>query len=363
MSTTVTGVVSRTKDAPVELLDIIVPDPGPGEVLVDVAACGLCRTDLHYASGAVSDDSPFLLGHEASGTVAEVGEGVTHVRVGDHVVLNWRAVCGQCRACRRGEPWYCFDSANAAQPMRLSDGTALTAALGIGALTPRTLVAQGQCTRVDPSVPPEIAGLLGCGVMAGLGAALNTAAVRRGEQVAVIGLGGVGMAALLGSRLAGATGLIAVDTDPGKLTLARRLGATATVDARTSDVVEAVRALTGGNGADVVIDAVGSASTWKQAFYARDLAGRLVLVGVPDPGTRVELPLADVFDRGGALRSSWYGDCLPERDIPTLLELYQQGRLDLGVFVSETIGLDEVNEALGRMSTGQVLRSVVRMPR
>lgn len=361
MPTTVQGVVSRTRGAPVELLDVVVPDPGPGEVVVDVAACGVCRTDLHYASGAVGDDYPFLLGHEAAGTVADVGEGVTHVRVGDHVVLNWRAVCGQCRACRRGEPWYCFDTANAARPMRLADGTGLTAALGIGALTPRTLVAQGQCTRVDPSVRPEVAGLLGCGVMAGLGAALNTAAVRRGEQVAVIGLGGVGMAALLGARLAGATGLIAVDTDPRKLALASELGATATIDASSTDVVEAVRGATGGTGADVVIDAVGTPTTWTQAFYARDLAGRLVLVGVPDPDARIDIPLADVFSRGGSLRSSWYGDCLPERDVPMLLDLHAQGRLDLDVFVSETIGLDEVNEAFARMSTGQVLRSVVVM--
>lgn len=361
MPTTVQGVVSRTRGAPVELLDVVVPDPGPGEVVVDVAACGVCRTDLHYASGAVGDDYPFLLGHEAAGTVADVGEGVTHVRVGDHVVLNWRAVCGQCRACRRGEPWYCFDTANAARPMRLADGTGLTAALGIGALTPRTLVAQGQCTRVDPSVRPEVAGLLGCGVMAGLGAALNTAAVRRGEQVAVIGLGGVGMAALLGARLAGATGLIAVDTDPRKLALASELGATATIDASSTDVVEAVRGATGGTGADVVIDAVGTPTTWTQAFYARDLAGRLVLVGVPDPDARIDIPLADVFSRGGSLRSSWYGDCLPERDVPMLPDLHAQGRLDLDVFVSETIGLDEVNEAFARMSTGQVLRSVVVM--
>ncbi len=361
MSTTVQGVVSRAKGAPVELLDVVVPDPGPGEVVVDVAACGICQTDLHYVTGAVGDGYPFLIGHEAAGTVTAIGAGVTHVQVGDRVVLNWRAVCGQCRACRRGEPWYCFDTANATQPMRLADGTALTAALGIGALAPRTLVAEGQCTRFDPSVRPEVAGLLGCGIMAGLGAALNTAAVRRGEQVAVIGLGGVGMAALLGARLAGATGVIAVDTDTSKLSLASDLGATATIDAGSCDVVERIHELTGGVGADVVIDAVGTPGTWKQAFYARDLAGRVVLVGVPAPDARLDLPLADVFDYGGSLKSSWYGDCLPERDIPMLLDLYRQGRLDLDVFVSETIGIDQVNEAFEKMRAGKVLRSVVLM--
>ncbi|WP_316667402.1 S-(hydroxymethyl)mycothiol dehydrogenase [uncultured Propionibacterium sp.] len=361
MSTTVQGVVSRVRGAPVELADVIVPDPGPGEVVVDITACGVCHTDLHYATGAITDDYPFLLGHEAAGTVSATGADVTHVHVGDHVVLNWRAICGQCRACRRGEPWYCFNTANAAQRMRLADGTELTAALGIGALAPRTLVAQGQCTKVDPAVRPQVAGLLGCGVMAGLGAALNTAAVRRGEQVAVIGLGGVGMAALLGARTAGATGLIAVDTDPRKLALAAELGATATIDATSTDVVAAVHELTGGFGADVVIDAVGTPATWKQAFYARDLAGRVVLVGVPVPEMQLDIPLIDVFDYGGSLESSWYGDCLPERDVPMLLDLYRQGRLDLDVFVSETIGIGQVNEAFEKMRTGQVLRSVVLM--
>ncbi|MDI1464561.1 S-(hydroxymethyl)mycothiol dehydrogenase [Catellatospora sp. KI3] len=355
----VRGVVARAKNAPVGIETVLVPDPGPGEALVAVQACGVCHTDLHYREGGINDDFPFLLGHEAAGVVEAVGEGVTEVAPGDYVVLNWRAVCGQCRACVRGRPWYCFATHNAKQKMTLADGTPLAPALGIGAFADKTLVAAGQCTKVDPSVPPEVAGLLGCGVMAGLGAALNTGAVGRGDSVAVIGCGGVGNAAIAGARLAGAGTVIGVDLDDRKLDWARRLGATHTVNGGQADVVAAIQELTGGFGADVVIDAVGRPETYRQAFYARDLAGTVVLVGVPTPDMKLELPLLDVFGRGGALKSSWYGDCLPSRDFPVLLELHRQGRLDLGAFVSETIALDQVEEAFAKMGRGEVLRSVV----
>lgn len=338
---------------------ILVPDPGPGEALVKVQACGVCHTDLHYREGGINDEFPFLLGHEAAGIVESVGPDVTSVAPGDFVVLNWRAVCGTCRACKRGRPWYCFNTHNAAQPMTLEDGTPLSPALGIGAFAEKTLVAAGQCTKVDPAAAPAAAGLLGCGVMAGLGAALNTGNVGRGDSVAVIGCGGVGNAAVAGARLAGASRIIAVDLDDRKLEWARGLGATHTVNGRTEDVVKAVQGLTGGNGADVVIDAVGRPETYQQAFYARDLAGTVVLVGVPTPEMKLELPLLDVFGRGGALKSSWYGDCLPERDFPLLIDLYLQGRLDLDAFVSETIALDGVEAAFARMERGEVLRSVV----
>ncbi|AXE27487.1 S-(hydroxymethyl)mycothiol dehydrogenase [Streptomyces globosus] len=351
--------IARSKGAPVESATILVPDPGPGEALVRVQACGVCHTDLHYREGGINDEFPFLLGHEAAGTVEAVGPDVTSVAPGDFVVLNWRAVCGTCRACRRGRPWYCFATHNAAQPMTLEDGTPLSPALGIGAFAEKTLVAAGQCTKVDPAASPAAAGLLGCGVMAGLGAALNTGGVGRGDSVAVIGCGGVGSAAVAGARLAGAARIIAVDLDDRKLELARGLGATHTVNGRTEDVVKAVQELTGGHGADVVIDAVGRPETYRQAFYARDLAGTVVLVGVPTPEMTLELPLLDVFGRGGALKSSWYGDCLPERDFPVLIDLYLQGRLDLDAFVSETISLDGVEDAFARMERGEVLRSVV----
>ena len=359
MAHEVTGVIARGKGAPVELTTIVVPDPGPGEALVGVQACGVCHTDLHYREGGIGDDFPYLLGHEAAGVVEAVGDGVTGLAPGDFVILNWRAVCGQCRACRRGRHWYCFATHNAKQKMTLADGTVASPALGIGAFAAKTLVAAGQCTRVSSEVKPEVAGLLGCGVMAGLGAALNTGEVGRGDSVAVIGCGGVGCAAVLGARLAGARKIIGVDIDDRKLEWARELGATDVVNSTKTDPIEAIRELTEGNGADVVIEAVGRVETFKQAFYARDLAGTVVLVGVPTPEMRLELPLLDVFGRGGRLKSSWYGDCLPDRDFPMLTDLHLQGRLPLEKFVSETIGIGDVEEAFAKMSRGEVLRSVV----
>jgi S-(hydroxymethyl)mycothiol dehydrogenase len=357
----VRGVVARSKGAEVTVETVVVPDPGPGEALVEVQSCGVCHTDLHYREGGINDEFPFLLGHEAAGVVEAVGEGVTDVAPGDFVILNWRAVCGQCRACLRGRPWYCFATHNAAQKMTLTDGTELSPALGIGAFAEKTLVHAGQCTKVNPAASPAAAGLLGCGVMAGLGAAINTGGVTRGDSVAVIGCGGVGDAAIAGARLAGAAKIIAVDIDDRKLEWARGFGATDTVNSRETDPVEAIRELTGGHGADVVIEAIGRPETYEQAFYARDLAGTVVLVGVPTPEMKIELPLLEVFGRGGALKSSWYGDCLPSRDFPMLVDLYLQGRLDLDGFVSETIGLGDVEEAFGRMQRGEVLRSVVNL--
>ncbi len=359
MGQDVRAVVSLAEGEPVRIETIRVPDPGPGEALVVVRACGVCHTDVHYRDGGINDEFPFLLGHEAAGSVEAVGPDVTDVAPGDFVILNWRAVCGHCRACRRGKPWYCFATHNATQKMTLMDGTALTPALGIGAFAEKTLVAAGQCTKVDSAAPAEVAGLLGCGVMAGIGAAINTGQVSRGDSVAVIGCGGVGNAAVMGSRLAGARTIIAVDVDDRKLALASGFGATHTVNSSRTDAVDAIQQATGGFGADVVIDAVGRPETYRQAFAARDLAGTVVLVGVPTPDMELTIPLLDVFGRGGALKSSWYGDCLPSRDFPMLIDLYLQGRLPLADFVSERIELDGVEAAFEKMRRGEVLRSVV----
>lgn len=359
MSQHVRGVVARSKGAPVAVETIVVPDPGPGEAVVAILACGVCHTDLHYREGGINDEFPFLLGHEAAGVVEAVGDGVDDVTPGDFVVLNWRAACGRCRACRRGRPQYCFDTDNATQKMTLEDGTELSPALGIGAFCDKTLVAAGQCTKVDPSADPKAAGLLGCGVMAGLGAALNTGGVGRGDSVAVFGCGGVGDAAIAGAHLAGASTIVAIDVDDRKLDWAKRFGATHVCNSRSADPVEYVRSVTGGFGADVCIEAIGKPEVYRQAFEARDLAGTVVLVGVPTPEMTLELPFLDVFGRGGALKSSWYGDCLPSRDFPMLVDLYRQGRLDLDGFVSEVITLDDVEEAFHRMEAGDVLRSVV----
>ena len=360
MSHKVKAVVAKEKGAPVEIVEIDVPDPGPGEALVAIQACGVCHTDLHYRDGGINDEFPFLLGHEAAGIVESVGEGVTDVAVGDFVVLNWRAVCGECRSCKRGRPHICFNTHNATQKMTL-DGVELSPALGIGAFAEKTLVHAGQCTKVDPDVKPEVAGLIGCGVMAGIGAALNTGNVQRGDSVAVFGCGGVGDAAIEGARIAGASTIIAVDIDDTKLEWAEGFGATHTINSSREDPIEKIRELTNGHGVDVAIEAVGLPVTYEQAFYARDLAGTVVLVGVPTPDMSIELPLIEVFGRGGSLKSSWYGDCLPSRDFPMLIDLHQQGRLNLEGFVSETIGIDGVEEAFHKMERGEVLRSVVVM--
>ncbi|MEC7810141.1 MAG: S-(hydroxymethyl)mycothiol dehydrogenase [Actinomycetota bacterium] len=354
----VKGVVAKSKGDPVSIEMIEVPSPGPGEVLIDVKACGVCHTDLHYREGAINDDFPFLLGHEAAGLVEEVGDGVDDLTPGDFVILNWRAVCGNCRSCRRGRPWNCFSTHNATQKMTL-DNKELSPALGIGAFAEKTLVAAGQATKVNPEAKPEVAGLIGCGVMAGLGAAMNTGQVSRGDSVAVFGCGGVGDAAIEGSRLAGAHTIIAVDIDPKKLEWAKEFGATHVIDSTKVDPIESIREITDGNGVDVAIEAIGLPITYEQAFYSRDLAGTVVLVGVPNPEMKIELPMIEIFGRGGTLKSSWYGDCLPSRDFPMLIDLYLQGRLELDRFVSETISLDEVEEAFHKMERGEVLRSVV----
>jgi S-(hydroxymethyl)mycothiol dehydrogenase len=356
----VRGVVARAKGEPVTVETILVPDPGPGEALIKVQACGVCHTDLHYREGAINDDFPFLLGHEAAGIVEAVGPDVTSVAPGDFVILNWRAVCGECRSCRRGKPWYCFNTHNATQKMTLADGTELSPALGIGAFAEKTLVAAGQATKVDPEASPTAAGLLGCGVMAGLGASMLTGNVQPGDSVAVFGCGGVGDAAIAGAVLAGATTVIAVDLDDRKLELAETFGATHTVNSGNEDAVAAIQAATGGFGADVCVEAVGRPEVLRQAFYARDLAGTVVQVGVPTPDmTMPDIPMIDFFGRGGALKPSWYGDCLPSRDFPMLIDQYLLGRLDLERFVSETIPIDSVETAFERMEKGEVLRSVV----
>ncbi|MET3944911.1 S-(hydroxymethyl)mycothiol dehydrogenase [Corynebacterium ureicelerivorans] len=363
MTQTVQGVIAREKGAPVEVVDIVIPEPGPNDVVVKVQATGVCHTDLAYRDGDIADEFPFLLGHETAGIVDTVGEDVTHVKPGDFVVLNWRAVCGECRACRKGDIKNCFNTHNASKPMTLEDGTELTAALGIGSFAEKTLVHEKQCTKVDPEADPAAAGLLGCGIMAGLGAAVNTGDVQRGESVVVFGLGGVGLAAVAGAALAGATTVIAVDVDERKCDAATEtFGATHAIcakDMSEDEVIERVRELTGGFGTDVAIDAVGIQPTWRQAFYSRDLAGRMVMVGVPNQTDHVDIPAIDLYARGGSIKPAWYGDCLPERDFPAYVELYQQGRFPLGEFVSERIGVGDIEDAFAKMKRGDVLRSVV----
>ena len=363
MTQTVQGVIAREKGAPVEVVDIVIPEPGPNDVVVKVQATGVCHTDLAYRDGDIEDAFPFLLGHETAGVVETIGEDVTHVQEGDFVVLNWRAVCGECRACRKGDTKNCFNTHNASKGMTLEDATELTPALGIGSFAEKTLVHELQCTKVNPDEDPAAAGLLGCGIMAGLGAAVNTGDIQRGDSVAVFGLGGVGLAAVAGAALAGASKIIAVDIDQRKCDAATEtFGATHAVCAKDlceQEVIDKVRELTDGFGTDVAIDAVGIQPTWRQAFYSRDLAGRMVMVGVPNQTDHIDVPAIDVYGRGGSIKPAWYGDCLPERDFPTYVDLHLQGRFPLGEFVSERIGVGDVEDAFAKMKRGDVLRSVV----
>ena len=360
MAQTVRAVVAVGAGRPVEVRDVVVPDPGPGEATVRVLACGLCHTDLHYRDGVINDNFPFLLGHEAAGIVDRIGDGVENVAPGDFVILNWRALCGRCRPCRRGTYGACLNERVAGPRMTLTTGEPLGPALGIGALAELTLVDSGQCTPVDKSVDPAAVCLLGCGVMAGLGAATNTGGVTTGDWVTVIGCGGVGSAAIAGARLSGASRIIAVDLNPRRLEMARDFGATDVVNPNDhEDLVDVLRRLTDGLGADVVIDAAGTPETWRQGFYSRAIGGTFVLVARPDSTMRLELPLLDAFLHGGTYKTSWYGDCLPSRDFPALVDLYKQGRLPLERFVSERIALTDVEESFTRMRRGDVLRSVV----
>ncbi|WP_225726682.1 MULTISPECIES: S-(hydroxymethyl)mycothiol dehydrogenase [unclassified Nocardia] len=360
MAQVVHGVIARSKQAPVEVTRIEIPEPGPREAVVRIQACGVCETDLNYRDGKVGDDFPYLLGHEAAGVVEQVGDRVDEVRRGDFVILNWRAVCGTCRACRRGKPWNCLSPFTAAQSMTLLDGTSLTPVLGVGGLAEKTLVHAGQCTKTDPEVDPAAAALLGCGIATGIGAALHTGAVERGDSVAVFGCDGIGVAAIAGARLAGADPIIAVDRVQRNLEWAKSFGATDTIDAGSADVVSRILALTGGLGADVVIDTTARLETWKQAFRARGPAGTLVMLGLPASDEQLDIPLHELRVRGGSIKSAWYGDTLPARDFPALISSYRQGMLDLDAFVTETISLSEVEQVLSKLRRRVVLRSVVR---
>ena len=348
MSQTVRGVISRAKKQPIELVDIVIPDPGPGEVVVDIIACGVCHTDLTYREGGINDEYPFLLGHEAAGTVESVGEGVTHVAPGDFVILNWRAVCGECRACKRGRPHLCFDTFNATQKMTLTDGTELTPALGIGAFADKTLVHERQCTKVDSEADPAVAGLLGCGVMAGIGAAINTGAVGRDDTVAVIGCGGVGMAAMLTALAHDDVRVVAVDRLPDKLEQARALGAH---DAVTDP---------GDLKADVVIEAAGHPAALETAIGVTAPGGKTITVGLPHPDARISVsPLALVAD-GRSLIGSYLGSAVPARDIPRFVELWRSGRLPVEKLVSDTISLDDINTGMDALADGRAVRQIVQ---
>jgi len=360
---TARGSIAREPNKPAEIEEFTIEAPGAHEVRVRILASGVCHTDLSAKNGVFGTDYfPFLLGHEGAAVIEDVGEGVTNVKAGDHVILAWRAPCGVCRFCKRGQLHFCAASLNAEQRMRTKEGELLTPVLGIGTFCTHTVVHAKQCIPYDADLSAEAMCLLGCGVTTGVGAAMYTAGVRPGSSVAVFGCGGVGDSVIMGAKIAGATTIIGVDLDPKKLDWAKEFGATHTINATEGDPVEQIKTLTGGFGVDYSFEAVGRPETTMQAILCRDLAGTCVIVGVAGPtSTLPDLPLGKLFDLGGQIRPSWYGDCLPSRDFPLLAEWYRQGRLDVDRVITKVISLEEAEEAFHAMERGETLRSVIRL--
>jgi S-(hydroxymethyl)mycothiol dehydrogenase len=357
------GVVAREMNKPAQLEEILIDPPGPGEVLVRILASGVCHTDLHVVHGIAPDGFPFLLGHEGAGVIAQVGPGVDESRVGEHVMLAWRAPCGHCRFCLIGQPQLCADSLNAGPRLHTAGGQTLTPVLGIGTFCTHTVVAAAQAITAPADLSPVPLSLIGCGVATGVCAALNSASVRRGSTVAVFGCGAVGVNVIQGARIADARVIIGVDIEPRKLEWAKGFGATHVVDAREGDPVARIKELTGGYGVDYSFEAIGLPQTFLQAVFSRDLAGTHVQLGVFPRDAVAEFPLAQFFDRGGAIRVGWYGDTLPTRDFPMLADWYRTGRLKLDELVTERIGLGDVEHAFARMQRGETLRSVIDLSR
>ena len=326
-----------------ELVEVEIEEPEAHEVLVRIEATGVCHSDLHVLETGFSHPPPILLGHEGAGVVESIGDGVESVAVGDHVVIGWRAPCGECRWCVRGDPRRCRTPASAGPRVRLPDGRALTRTLGAGTFATRTVVHERAAVAIE-GLPPEQACLIGCAVATGVGSVLETARVWPGARVGVIGCGAVGLSVIQGALLAGASEVHALDLDERKLETARRFGATHTGEASRLDFV---------------FDVVGRPETVEQGLAMLGHAGTLVYIGLPQPGSMVELPLERLFDRRVRVLVSHGGDHVPAEDFPQLAQHARDGRLDLAGMVTKTIKLDDVGRAFEEMRAGDVIRSVV----
>jgi S-(hydroxymethyl)mycothiol dehydrogenase len=359
---TAQGVLLNAAGEPIAVEELALEGPGPNEVQVRLTATGVCHTDLHVIeTGGWGMPLPVLLGHEGVAVVEELGDGVEGLARGDHVVLAWRAPCGECRACSRGDPRRCRSPLRARRRIRRArDDARVTQALLCGTFATRTNVHAGAAVKVPAELPPEEACLLGCAVATGVGSVLNTSRPWPNANVAVIGCGAVGLSVVQGARLVDAERIVAVDLEPRKLEWARELGATDTVDASAHDAVEAVLELTGGEGVDFAYEAVGRPETVEQSVRILAHAGTATLIGVPKPDARVSFALAaELFDKRATIRLSHGGDHLPAEDFPLLAGLALEGRLDLRTMVTQTIGLDEVGGALEALRRGETIRSVV----
>ena len=353
------GVVATARGGPVSVAELRVQDPGPGEVLIRIAASGVCHSDMHYVDGHLGDDFPYLLGHEGSGYIEAVGDGVDAGRVGEFVVLTYRAPCHGCRSCLAGRIDHCRQPLEAATRPETGDGRQLTPALGLGTFSEYVIVSAPQAVPVSTDCPPQQASLLGCAVSTGVGTVLRTAGVEPGATVAVFGAGGVGINVIQGARLARAGRIIAVDLVPRKLDWATSFGATDVIDASQTDPVERIRDLTGGYGVDYSFDAVGFATTTRQCLETIDYRGTAVLIGFPSADQVLTIPMQGFFFPGTTLKVSLNGDSLASRDFPQLIDWYLDGQLDLDGLVTHKIGLADVGAAFLAMQRGDTIRSVV----
>lgn len=351
---------------PLEIAELELDPPGPGELLVRVRAAGLCHSDLSVIDGSRPRVMPMVLGHEAAGEVAELGPGTEGFAPGDHVVLSFVPTCGACAACRAERGWLCEpgNAANAAGTLlsgatRLHDrdGGDLHHHLGVSCFADHVVVSATSAVRVPDDLPFDVAALFGCAVLTGVGAAVNAGGIRPGDRVVVFGLGGVGLAALLGARVAGAGTLVAVDVVPEKLELARRLGATHAV-AGGPDAVEAVRGITGG-GADQAIETAGNERVLAQAYAATRRGGTTVTVGLPAPDRMLSIPAVSLVAEERTLRGSYLGSCVPARDVPRFVALHREGRLPVEHLLTHRIGLEDLNEGFDRLARGEAVRQAV----
>lgn len=348
--------------------DVELAPPGPGEVRVKIVASGVCHSDLSVQNGTIPLPTPIVLGHEGAGIVEELGEGVTKVAVGDHVVLSFVPACGECYTCRHGQPYICEKSAAQAAAGLLdgttrltSDGAPLHQMACLGTFGPYAVVPEISMVKIPDDVPLDVASLIGCGVLTGVGAALNTASIQAGDTVAVIGCGGVGLNVIQGARIAGATTIIAVDMFESKLEMAKEFGATHTIKADEQDGVAGIMALSEGRGADVTFEVIGLGATIEQAITATRAGGEVVLVGVPRMDVMVNLNAAFTWlYLAKTIKGCWYGSSDVHRDVPKLLELWKSGELKLEELISKEITVDQVNEAFADMQAGTVARSVIR---
>ncbi|MFE3491748.1 Zn-dependent alcohol dehydrogenase [Streptomyces sp. NPDC059169] len=343
-----------------EVTGIRLPEPGPGQVRVRLAAAGVCHSDLSLSNGTMRVPVPAVLGHEGAGTVVSVGEGVAHVAPGDGVVLNWAPSCGRCHHCSMGEVWLCADALTGVGAVHAvtEDGTELHPGLNVAAFAEETVVAANCVLPAPDGVPLTDAALLGCAVLTGYGAVHHSARVREGESVAVFGVGGVGLAALQAARIAGASTVVAVDVSPTKEPLARRAGATDFVLASDATAKE-IRALTGGQGADVAVECAGRASSIRTAWDSTRRGGRTTVVGIGGKDERVTFNALEIFHWGRTLSGCVYGNSDPVRDLPVLAEHIRAGRLDLGALVTERITLEDIPAAFEAMLAGRGGRSLV----